>query len=90
MPAATFRVAHTADFYDDAGKLKFKDIGTQVLAGQPHIHASLLTQHRPHLDADQVRQINGVVVLTPQVSARTFEGNPDLLAIGRFGVGYDL
>ena len=89
MPASTFRVAHTADFYDAAGKLKFKDIGTEVLAAQSHIHASLLAEHRPHLDAEQIRQANGVVVLTPQVTARTFEGNPDLLAIGRFGVGYD-
>ena len=89
MPASTFHVAHTADFYDAAGNLKFKDIGTEVLAGQPHIQTSLLKEHRPHLDAEQIRQANGVVVLTPQVSARTFEGNPDLLAIGRFGVGYD-
>ncbi|MCC7261416.1 MAG: hydroxyacid dehydrogenase [Candidatus Latescibacteria bacterium] len=89
MPAATFHVAHTADFYDAAGKLKFKDIGTEVLAAQPHIQTSLLAEHRPHLDAEQIRQANGVVVLTPQVTARTFEGNPDLLAIGRFGVGYD-
>ena len=89
MPASTFHVAHTADFYDAAGKLKFKDIGTEVLAAQSHIQTSLLKEHRPHLDAEQIRQANGVVVLTPQVSARTFEGNPDLLAIGRFGVGYD-
>jgi len=89
MPASTFRVAHTADFYDGAGKLKFKDIGTDVLSAQPHIQTSLLKEHRPHLDADQIRQANGVVVLTPQVTARSFEDNPDLLAIGRFGVGYD-
>ncbi|MBI2506233.1 MAG: dehydrogenase [Candidatus Latescibacteria bacterium] len=89
MPSSTFHVAHTADFYDEAGKLKFKDIGTQVLAAQPHIQTSVLKEHRPHLDAEQVRQANGVVVLTPQVTARTFAGNPDLLAIGRFGVGYD-
>ena len=89
MPASTFHVAHTADFYDTASKLKFKDIGTEVLAGQPHIQTSLLKEHRPHLDADQIRQANGVVVLTPRVTARSFEGNPDLLAIGRFGVGYD-
>lgn len=89
MPAATFHVAHTADFYDAAGKLKFKDIGTEVLAGQAHIQTSLLAEHRAHLDADQIRQANGVVVLTPQVTARTFEDNPNLLAIGRFGVGYD-
>lgn len=89
MPAAPFRVALTADFYDAAGALKFKDIGLDVLAGQPPIQTSVLKEHRPHLDADQVRQTHGVVVLTPQVTARTFEGNPDLLAIGRFGVGYD-
>lgn len=88
MPAA-FHVAHTADFYDAAGKLKFKDIGTEVLAAHAHIQTSLLAEHRPHLDAEQIRQANGVVVLTPQVTSRTFEGNPDLLAIGRFGVGYD-
>lgn len=89
MPAAKFRVALTADFYDAAGALKFKEIGLEVLEGQPHIQTSVLSEHRPHLDPDQVRQAHGVVVLTPRVSAATFSGNPDLLAIGRFGVGYD-
>ncbi len=89
MPAARFSVALTADFYDQTGALKFKDIGLEVLEGQPHIDRFVLAEHRPHLDPDQVRRAHGVVVLTPQVTARTFSGNPDLLAIGRFGVGYD-
>ena len=89
MPASSFHVAYTADFYDTAGKLKFKDIGTEVLVGQPHIQTSRLKEPRSHLDAEQIRHANGVVVGTPQVTARSFEGNPDLLAIGRFGVGYD-
>src|SRR5205814_199569 len=33
--------------------------------------------------------VNGVIVLTPRVTARSLSGAADLLAIGRFGVGYD-
>ena len=32
---------------------------------------------------------DGVVVLTPRVTAASLAENPDLLAIARFGVGYD-
>ena len=30
-----------------------------------------------------------MIVLTPRVTAASLAGNPDLLAVGRFGVGYD-
>src|SRR5262249_18040575 len=45
--------------------------------------------HRPQIGADQLRGANGVIVLTPQVTCDTVSEADDLLAVGRFGVGYD-
>ena len=46
-------------------------------------------EHRPEIGTDQIGDANGVVVLTPSVTAATVANARDLLAIGRFGVGYD-
>ena len=34
-------------------------------------------------------RVNGVIVLTPRVTAQSLSAAQDLLAVGRFGVGYD-
>ena len=46
-------------------------------------------QHRPEIGPDQYGDANGIIVGSPAVTARTVAGAADLLAIGRFGVGYD-
>ena len=46
-------------------------------------------EHRPQIGADQLAGANGVIVLTPAVTRDTVAAADDLLAIGRFGVGYD-
>jgi phosphoglycerate dehydrogenase-like enzyme len=46
-------------------------------------------EHRPQIGADQLAGANGVVVLTPQVTRASVADARDLLAVGRFGVGYD-
>jgi phosphoglycerate dehydrogenase-like enzyme len=50
---------------------------------------SKFRDHKTPIGADQVADANGVIVLTPAVTAATVAGSRDLLAIGRFGVGYD-
>ena len=84
-----FRVALTADFYDEAGHPKFADLGLSVFDGQSHIAVSNFASHQPVIQPDQISGAHGVVVLTPQVTRASIAGCPDLLAIGRFGVGYD-
>ena len=43
----------------------------------------------PTIAPAQVGDAQGVIVLTPAVTAASLSGADDLLAIGRFGVGYD-
>lgn len=87
--SSTFQVALTADFYGADGEPKYADLGLDVFAAHPHISVRSLSEHRPQIGADQLVGAHGVVVLTPAVTRETVASSPDLLAIGRFGVGYD-
>ena len=54
-----------------------------------HIEWVKFREHTTPIGADQVAGCNGVIVLTPAVTAETVSQSRDLLAVGRFGVGYD-
>jgi phosphoglycerate dehydrogenase-like enzyme len=84
-----FRVAFTADFFDDQGAPRYRDMGQGVLDNCPCIEHYALNQHKPILESSQLDGANGVVVLTPAVTSKTVAQAKNLLAIGRFGVGYD-
>ncbi|HSU53570.1 MAG TPA: NAD(P)-dependent oxidoreductase [Candidatus Dormibacteraeota bacterium] len=84
-----FKVAFTADFFDTQGKAKYRDIGLAVFEAEPQIKHRVFEQHRKEIGADQVGDANGVVVLTPSVTAASVSRAEHLLAIARFGVGYD-
>lgn len=84
-----FRVYQTADFFTADGNPKFADLGLSVFENEPQIQLRPFAEHRPQIGADQVAGANGVIVLTPQVTKETVSAAGDLLAIGRFGVGYD-
>ncbi len=88
MPAP-FHVKLTADFFDATGRTKYEDIGLSVLGAAPHLRQAAFTEHRPEIGADQLTGANGVIVLTPRVTAQTVSQARDLVAVGRFGVGYD-
>ena len=89
MSAGKFLVALTADFYDSAGMSKFHDIGLSVLAENPLIQHRTFKEHRPQIGADQIGDAQGVIVLTPSVTAESVSKAGNLLVIARFGVGYD-
>src|SRR3954463_12317984 len=84
-----FHVALTADFYNPNGDPKFGDFGLSVFDDHPQISVRPLVEHRPEIMAEQLRGANGVIVLTPEVTRNTVSETDDLLAVGRFGVGYD-
>jgi phosphoglycerate dehydrogenase-like enzyme len=84
-----FRVAFTGDFYAADGSPKYRDMGLSVFAPHTHIQHSRFQEDRPVIGADQIGGVQGVVVLTPAVAAATVAAAHNLLAIGRFGVGYD-
>lgn len=85
-----FRIALTADFYDDRGQTRYRDIGLdrfETVADRCEI--TRFDAHRPEIAPEQLAGVNGVIVLTPKVTAASLAKSNDLLAIGRFGVGYD-
>ncbi len=88
-PSSPFRVALTADFYDASGQTKYRDIGLGLFESHSRIAVARFADHRPEIEPDQLAGVNGVIVLAPRVSARSLSASTDLLAIGRFGVGFD-
>lgn len=84
-----FRIALTGDFYDPAGHLQFPDIGLDALRDVRGITVSALPEVRTDIGADQLAGVNGVIVLKPRVTRETLANAEQLLAVGRFGVGYD-
>ena len=88
-PGRTFRVALTGDFRREDGQPAFRDVGLNTLGAVPGVEVRYFSEHRPEVAPEQLAGINGVIVLTPRVTATSLLNTPDLLAAGRFGVGYD-
>jgi phosphoglycerate dehydrogenase-like enzyme len=85
----TFRLAWTGDFQHADGSPRFPDVGKSVLADAPHVECVAFAEYRPVITPDQFQGVHGAIVLTPRVGAESLEGCADLLALCRFGVGYD-
>lgn len=85
----SFRVALTADFYDSQGGTRYRDLGFDLFEAAPHIIVGRFAEHRAEIEPDQLSGVNGAIVLAPRVTKRSLSAAEDLLAIGRFGVGYD-
>ncbi len=84
-----FKVTLTADFFDDSGKSKFADLGLSIFEASDAIEVAKFDKHLPEISSEQLIGCQGVIVLTPRVSQSTLSDAGDLLAVGRFGVGYD-
>jgi phosphoglycerate dehydrogenase-like enzyme len=84
-----FQVALTNDFYDAEGRLKYRDIGLDLLESAAGIEVSRFAEHRAEIAPEQLANVNGVIVLSSRVTAASLSNSAGLLAIGRFGVGYD-
>src|SRR2546427_4482892 len=89
MSTRKFIVTLTADFYDNAGAPKYRDIGLSLLADHPHIEHRVFKEHRKQIGVDQIDGAQGVIVLTPAVTAESVSKADNLLVMARFGVGYD-
>ena len=79
----------TADLFDKDGSPKFSDLGLSAFEPYKWIEARPFDEHRPEIGPDQYGTANGIIVGRPRVTAHTVTGADNLLAIGRFGVGYD-
>ncbi len=84
-----FRVAFTGDFHQPDGSPLYRDFGLSVLEAQRGIRHQAFQENLREIDPAQIGDAQAVVVLGPRVSAHSLSRGQDLLAIGRFGVGYD-
>lgn len=84
-----FQLGQTADFFTDAGEPRYRDMGSSLAAAHSGIALSRFERHEPIVQAGQLQGLNGVVVLTPRVTAESLALAEDLLVVARFGVGYD-
>lgn len=89
MTNPSFRVNLTADFYDADGALKYADVGLDRLTATAGIEVGQFAEHHPEIAPEQLEGVQGVLVLTPRVTARSLSSAQNLLAVARFGVGYD-
>ena len=83
------RVTFTGDFYKTDGTPLYREFGLDVLDAQPTIRYTAFAENLPEIDPAQIGDAQGVIVLGPRVTARSLSMSENLLAIGRFGVGYD-
>lgn len=87
--APQFRIAVTADFHDERGEPRYQDIGLGEFTGISQIVTRGFSKHLAEISAEQLHGFHAALVLTPRVTVGSLEGNDQLLAIARFGVGYD-
>jgi len=84
-----FKVLFTADFFNADGKPKFSDIGLNIFTDHTHVQKDSFAEHLPEIAPSQIGNAQGVIALTPSVTANSLSQADELLAIARFGVGYD-
>jgi phosphoglycerate dehydrogenase-like enzyme len=84
-----FHVVLTADFFDPQGAPLYRDIGLSVLEAAPGIAWTRFAEQHAEIQPEQLAGPNAALVLGPRVTRRSLSRCPDLLAVARFGVGYD-
>ena len=92
-PATTgtiFKVGLTRDFLAPDGKCVYKDIGLSVLDAGESVQYRFLNRHETTITPDMLDDLDAVISLTPKYTAASLERSERLVAIVRFGVGYDM
>lgn len=84
-----FRVVITADLLGENGKPHFPDCGLSVLEACDRVGYRIMDRYANEIEADQIGDAHGVLVLSPKFSARSIPADNQLLAVARYGVGFD-
>lgn len=84
-----FRIALTADFYREDGKWAQPDVGLDLFDEAPCIDIAAFPTHDKILTPVQIGTAQAIIVRSPKITSDSLTASDDLLAIGRFGVGYD-
>ncbi len=83
-----FRVALSGDFLDADGAPVFPEFDLSPLEQNDRVE--LVTLERgPEITAEQIADIDALILLAPKVTAETLKGSDRLSVVARFGVGYD-
>ena len=85
----TFTIALSADFFNAAGQPQYRDIGLKVLDAAPAFSWQPFTEHHAEIQPSQLANAHAAMILAPRVTARSLSQSANLLALARFGVGYD-
>lgn len=84
-----FQIALTRDFFHDDGAPRYQDFGLASLEREPRAAWHPCPSASRELAPEQLAGASAVLVLAPRVTRASLAGADDLLAIARFGVGYD-
>ncbi len=84
-----FRVALTADYFREDGEWAQPDVGLSVFADVPYVETAAFLSHEKVIQPQQIGTAQGVMVRGGRVTDESLTRSGDLLAIARFGVGYD-
>ena len=84
----TFKIALTADFQKE-GKLVYPDFDLEQLKTASGIKYDFFPEYKSEIEPEQLKGFQGVIVLFPKVTKHSLSQSQDLLAVCRFGVGYD-
>jgi len=87
--AETFRVAYEQGFLKPDGSAGFGDIGQGALDAAPGVTWGYLEERTSEIRPDQIRGLDGLVLLGGRLTRETLAGADRLAIVARFGVGYD-
>ncbi len=83
-----FRVALSGDFFDPDGAPVFPEFDLTPLHETDGLELVIL-ENNGDITAEQIADIDALILLIPKVTAETLEGSSRLSVVARFGVGYD-
>src|SRR5262245_49393132 len=84
-----FMLGITRDLLGPDGAPVYRGFGLDVLAGAAEIRHAFLAEHHPEVKPEQLSGLDAVVSLSPCWTRETFQRAERLVAVLRFGVGYD-
>jgi phosphoglycerate dehydrogenase-like enzyme len=84
-----FAVALTADFFGSDGKILFRDVGLSVLETQNQMRIVPMQEFHTCVKPEQLRGAQGAILMEAGADRNTLSESENLLALARFGVGYN-
>lgn len=87
--ARAFTVGLTHDFLSAEGRLTYRDIGLERLAQAPGVEYRFLDPHPAELRTRDLRDLDALILMAGHCTRESLRDVERLLAVVRFGVGYD-